>query len=432
MFRSSLVLYFMQLIMFAVAANVDKSWLENVIKQDDIRHDLKEILSVKSAPAETNVTTLGSEDTRLTLEVLLNEGTKDIKSVILKAVPSSPALNKQIGESSLFGTEIGTYRDALPKMEELLHKFNDMSEPLWVRALGFREYDQILLEDVVVESGYELANRWKGMNKDESLLALRGLAKFHALSAVADQENNHKIKEIFGRSLIEREYERLGDFFEVLYNNFAKLIEDRWGPEWVSAAKKIKEVAPDVKNRLHTIESKKDTFLNVLNLGAPNIRNIFFTNHITDLTDSEKPIAVRLSYFQLAFFNSPFLDVQYFINTSPNLEVMTKHRNDLLAHYCVSLVHYLHRFGFKGNIPTQEEFKDEIKRTNFRGITTAIQILPVRFEPAKPNPAEVYEEYAEKNRNSDTSVLDVSGMQTKEYTDYMKVLLDQALRDHVL
>nr|AQM58371.1 venom protein kinase 1 [Pristhesancus plagipennis] len=432
MIKPLLIFCFILQIFTGSYAEVDKSWVQNIIKQYDVRHDVKEILSLKSAPAEINVTTLGSEDSRLTLEVLLNDGTKATRSVILKALPSTPALNKQIAESGLFNTEIGAYRDALPKMEQLLLTLYDRSEPLWVRALGFREYDQLLLEDIVEESGYKQANRWEGMNKEQSLLALKGLAKFHALSVMANQHAHNKIKEEFKISLLERNYETLKDFYEVVFNNFAKLIEEKWGPEWSSAAKKIREVAPDVKNRLYQITIKKDSFINALNIGAPNIRNIFFTNHISDLTSSDKPIAVRFAYFQLAFFNSPILDVQYFINTSPNLEVMTKHRNDLLSHYYESLVHYLNKFGSNGKIPTKDEFSNEIKRTNFDGITTAIQILPVRFERSKDNPAETMEHFAEQNKNSNTTTLDPFGMYSKEYTEYMKVLLQNALRDHVL
>lgn len=37
-------------------------------------------------------------------------------------------------------------------MEKFLNNLNDKSEPLWVRALDIKEYDQLLLEDAVVST----------------------------------------------------------------------------------------------------------------------------------------------------------------------------------------------------------------------------------------------------------------------------------------
>lgn len=138
----------------------------------------------------------------------------------------------------------------------------------------------------------------------------------------------------------------------------------------------------------------------------------------------------RFSYFQLAFFNSPVHDVQYVLNTSPELEVMTHHRLNLLSEYYTSLIHYLRNFGFKGKEPGHDEFINEIKRTNFEGITTAIQILPYVFR--KPTSPEEAEHYAVENSKSNSTVLDNSGMYTREFETIMKVLLKHAIETNVL
>nr|QHB21519.1 venom kinase 1 [Platymeris rhadamanthus] len=430
MCKSACLFIFIHLITFSTCDQVDKKWVEDVVVQDDKSHNVKEIISLVTSPAVQNITTFGSEDTRLTMELLLTNGLHTKRSLILKAIPSTPALHKQVAESGLFNTEIMIHRDALAKMEHVLNEMHDRSEPLWVRALGFKEYEQLLLEDAVEELGYKTGDRWKGLDMDHTVLALKAMAKFHALSAVTDEINNHKLRDQFHQSLLERNYEGLKDFYEVVFNNFAKVIEDTWEPEWASAAKRVREAAPNVKEKLLKLYQKRDTFLNTLNLGSPTVRHTLFKYSISDLYTSDKPLAARFDYFQISFFNSPIHDVQYFMNTSPELEIMTKHKNIVLKIYFESLKDYLKKFGYKGRLPTEEEFQKEVERNNFEGITIAIQILPVIFE-APPTPGS-YEESAKENQNSNTTVLNPYGMNSKHYETYMKVLLKRAFDENLL
>lgn len=109
---------------------------------------------------------------------------------------------------------------------------------------------------------------------------------------------------------------------------------------------------------------------------------------------------------------------------------MTHHRLNLLSEYYTSLIHYLRNFGFKGKEPGHDEFINEIKRTNFKGLTTAIQILPSLFR--KPTSPEEAEHYAVENSKSNSTVLDNSGMYTREFETIMKVLLKHAIETNVL
>uniref|UniRef100_A0A170ZT34 Juvenile hormone-inducible protein n=1 Tax=Triatoma infestans TaxID=30076 RepID=A0A170ZT34_TRIIF len=209
------------------------------------------------------------------MDVLLHDGSKIKKSLILKTLPSTPALHKQIEESGIFKTEVLVYKKVLSKMEKFLNNLNDKSEPLWVRALDVREFDQLLLEDAVGDLGYKTANRWKGWDLDHSKLTMKALAKFHALAAVVNEE--HHYGEHFKQTVVERNFDELKDFFEVIYNNFAKVIEEKWGPEWTDAAHKVREVAPHVKERLKKLYVERDNILNTLILGHQTLE-IFTLN----------------------------------------------------------------------------------------------------------------------------------------------------------
>ncbi|KAK9512698.1 hypothetical protein O3M35_001070 [Rhynocoris fuscipes] len=163
-------------------------------------------------PAVLNITTEYSEQTRLTLEILQRDNHTCKRSVILKSIPETPALQKTIRQLDVFQNEIEIYRYAIPLMNEVCDNLNVTMEPLFVRALGYRPYDQVLIEDAECQLNYNLGDRWCGLEKEESFLAVKALGKFHAISIVANQNNHNKISSQFNQSVLEKHSEQFGDY----------------------------------------------------------------------------------------------------------------------------------------------------------------------------------------------------------------------------
>ncbi|CAA9996519.1 unnamed protein product, partial [Nesidiocoris tenuis] len=87
-------------------------------------------------------------------------------------------------------------------------------------------------------------------------------------------------------------------------------------------------------------------------------------------------IPCRTVNFQNAFWNSPALDLQHFLNTSPKPELIgdDSKRGQIVEHYVKTLVKSLKDFGHEKSI-TEEEVASEIERTELVGIANAINVL---------------------------------------------------------
>lgn len=166
---------------------------------------------------------------------------------------------------------------------------------------------------------------------------------------------------------------------EVIENIFAKGLElviqlvKNW-PGYEVIAKKMLPIADDVINKLDAHCNQKSTGLKVLNHGDLWINNLLFKY------DKGKPVDLVFVDYQMSFYSSPGIDINYFLNTSPRLEVRQQSRDELIKSYYLEFsktLKLLDDATWTMPLISLDEMRREIGTREFFGFMASVGILPM-------------------------------------------------------
>lgn len=94
-------------------------------------------------------------------------------------------------QSCIFNTEISMMTDTLNKMNKLLGpKYRLSAKGMYVQNDN-PTLDTLLVMEDLAPLGYRMACRHTGLDLDHCLLAMHGLARFHATSVAICEKVNH-------------------------------------------------------------------------------------------------------------------------------------------------------------------------------------------------------------------------------------------------
>lgn len=108
----------------------------------------------------------------------------------------------------------------------------------------------------------------------------------------------------------------------------------------------------------------------VLNHGDAWVNNFMFTYK------DGKPEEVIFVDYQLCWYTSPGIDLNYFFNTSTTNDVREKQFSELMEHYYREFSRSLKQLDVK-KIPSLDDLYDEYSRCEFYGFMAAAAILPI-------------------------------------------------------
>uniref|UniRef100_T1I4V7 CHK domain-containing protein n=2 Tax=Rhodnius prolixus TaxID=13249 RepID=T1I4V7_RHOPR len=179
-----------------------------------------------------------AEAYRLEVQYLRGDGVTVTKYYFLKLAPTTPLKRKYVDDLGLMHKEIRVYIELLPQMEQLAHSVGDYTELLWPVCVGTQYYDLLLMEDLISQ-GYHKCDKRIGLDLEHSLLVLKAIAKFHAITVVLKDKMLIDLKnfEPFG---FTQENE---DLFKVIKSRMkitAELMKN-WGNEWQNLQKSMEE-----------------------------------------------------------------------------------------------------------------------------------------------------------------------------------------------
>lgn len=145
-------------------------------------------------------------------------------------------------------------------------------------------------------------------------------------------------------------------------------------PGYEEIVKKMLPIADNVINKLDAHCNQKTDGIKVLNHGDLWINNLLFKY--------EKGVPVDLVFvdYQMSFYSSPGIDINYFLNTSPRLEVRQQSRDELVKSYYLEFsktLNILDDAGWKTPLISLDEMKQEIETREFFGFMASVGILPI-------------------------------------------------------
>ncbi|XP_011868375.1 PREDICTED: uncharacterized protein LOC105562270 [Vollenhovia emeryi] len=345
-------------------------FVEKILRKSEGDNSIQ-VIDISSKPATAKGDNYTSDMIRVTAEFSREQGGRKItgkKSIIVKVSPTLEGVQKDLVEQSgLFNTEILMMSDTLDKMNKMLApKHRISAKGLYVQ----NENPTLLVIEDLAPLGFRMAERTSGLDLAHCVLALRGLARFHAAS-VALYEKEPKVKQMYTKGMFNDAYPpEMKDFFIMSVRSLGNEVA-KW-PGMQKYADKITKLTDHVYQvGVDATKYCQDEF-SVINHGDYWVNNMLFK-----YDNSGKPIEHICVDFQICLYSSPAVDLLYFLSTSPSMDVIENKRGELLNEYHGMLSATMKQLGCKSQPPTIEELKAAIKRRAAYGMIASFTVLPI-------------------------------------------------------
>lgn len=288
-------------------------------------------------------------------------------SLIVKSMPELVQRGTVIEDLQLYEKERDIYFDVLPKLSKILGGEFIAAKCYYATKIPFK---MVVFQDLT-SIGYQMCDRSELLDLKHIELVLRQLSKFHAASYVYNRDNDQKLAKTYDYGM---------------YNKHSKnpqVIMHMFGQSMVSFIEMVKgwngygSIIPKLENIQNNLDAKfvEATFqtnvtntFRVLNHGDCWVNNYMFKYDGENLKNPQHVVFID---YQIVFYASPGIDLNYFFNTSIKLELMRHEsfRSNLIKLYHDSLSENMKKLGVSlHEIPTVQRIKEEVKNTEFYGI----------------------------------------------------------------
>ncbi|XP_011706827.1 PREDICTED: uncharacterized protein LOC105462004 [Wasmannia auropunctata] len=349
---------------------LDQCYVEKILRKSEGDNSIR-VINMFSKPATIKGDNYGSDMIRITAEFSRDQDSSKItekKSIIVKLSPilkgSNSVRYNLITQSGIFQTEISMMSDTLDKMNNLLEpKYRLSAKGLYAQ----NDNPTLLAIEDLVPLGFRLADRVARLDLAHSILALRGLARFHATS-VAVCEKEPKQKEMYTKGMFNNQHPpEMKDYFITSTKALSEEIVN-W-PEVKKYSERIAKLADHIYQiGIDAVKLSEDEF-NVINHGDFHVNNMMFK-----YDNEDKPTDHIIVDFQACIYTSPAIDLLYFFSTSLSPDIDNK-KDILLNEYLDTLSTTMKQLNCKTQPPTMEELKDSIKRRASYGMVASFTVF---------------------------------------------------------
>lgn len=276
-------------------------------------------------------------------------------------------------KNNIYPREIQVYSELLVEVDKLLSSAKDGTK--FAPKCLFTSYEpkNMLVFEDMKERGYKAFPRNSQLNFDHALPIIVKLAKLHAASAVL-YENKPALMELYIEGSISVNPERQD--FLVHYRNCAWTLglvaEKEWGAEWREIAKKLKQLSKIIVQKGCDLYLRDEKGFNVFNHNDLWIPNILFKFDDNDLIED-----ILFVDFQLSYFGSPGIDLNFFFYGSLSENTRTSFMKKLIRTYHQTLSETLAKLNFSKPIPTLHDIHVEILKTGMNSAIAALCEVPL-------------------------------------------------------
>ncbi|KAM7348679.1 uncharacterized protein ACRADG_007934 [Cochliomyia hominivorax] len=350
--------------------------LENYLCCNEVKINKFEVKTLVAGSGENYC----SDIYQITMKYQLLDGEMEEQeeNVVVKSMPKHKQL--VLKNLQIYNRELYFYRNILPKMETIM-KIIGKNYILGPRLLyNVSKPIETLIFQNLTPLGFKLQSRQNGLDKIHCLMVLQKLAQYHALSLSLNERDDYLFSNILQRypfGLLNMDSCKSDAFKALFGGQLLKLIE---------ILKKDSDLKTETINKLDNYYSHftervlKSVYplkgqLNVLNHGDLWVNNLMFCY---DSKDTERPKEVRFIDFQLSFYGSLGFDVNYFLNTSVQLDVLKFNRCELIDSYTNTLLQTLDALPYGTKMrPSKEQIKQEIHEKEAYGFFVAFAFFPL-------------------------------------------------------
>lgn len=323
--------------------------------------------------------------------------------------------DQQVKDIQTFPREIKMYTKTLPASNALLLKVFPNHEKFYAECY-FHEVRSnqiacLALEDLH-QSGFKMADRVKGLDLDHTTLVLQSLAKFHASSLIL-LDNDPETLDLHdmyawaddNRFIVTNMYVKP---FGCVADSVLTWEDEPKKDEYYRKLKALEAVAADklIKNY-----ERDDAKFNVLCHGDCWVNNMMFRY------DADNKVnGIKFVDYQLTNYNTPAIDLVYFILTSTQSRF--ENVESLLKIYYETFMETVNKLNYKLKKPfTLEILKSEFESKLFYGLATILSILPITM--ADQSEAPKLDDLIGEDKSAEKGKI----YRGKEFTKILKVAL---------
>ncbi|KAL5288666.1 hypothetical protein ACFFRR_009098 [Megaselia abdita] len=314
-------------------------------------------------PATSKGENFGSSLNVLDVKYSCSNGPEILSSFIVKCKLENELMDTIESDFSVFKRETQVYEVIIKEIQAMLESIGD---PTILAPKSFYFDEKMIVLENLKETDYAIEDVKIGLEKEQALMILEKLAKFHGCSMVLYE----KYPEMFKYHLNGNVTENENPIHTFYINAFEACIKYCEGKErFQDYIPKLKEMQPKIIQELIKVFSRgqKDRFY-VLNHGDCWVNNFMFRNKTED---------VRLIDFQEGFFGSPGIDLNYFFCSSLTEDTYKMYKNELITKYHKTLSEVLKKVNYEKPIPTMDDVLKEIASKGFHGLATVTATLPI-------------------------------------------------------
>lgn len=293
-------------------------------------------------------------------------------SLVVKCMPDAGQRGPVIEELNVYEKEEKMFVDVIPALSKIANNAFFAAKCYY----STKAPERMLVFHDLKSLNYTMANRHTGLDFDHCALIMKKIGKFHAASISYSEHNKDILDKFFNFSMFNPSVENCTDCISVMFENGLKTLisvaEETWIDFDPKILEKLKLLVPVYVAKLQTCLSQKfEDGFKVLNHGDLWCNNMLFKYN----KSSEAVEDVVFVDYQLSYFSSPGIDLNYAISNCPNLE--TRDRTiELIDIYYDSLKETLQSIKHP-RIPTLADVHHEIKRMEFFSLVSIISVLPI-------------------------------------------------------
>jgi hypothetical protein len=315
-------------------------------------------------------------------------------SLIIKGLSTVEVMAKFLAEHNIFEKETKIYQVTIPAMLHLQQQNFQGRKIQHLVPFCYRTSrpHTLILEDLT-SLGFKMADRRSRLDLIHCTVALKGLARFHAMSVALHDKNPTSMDPYAESMYTDENRDMMSNFITPSLEAVANVVE-KW-PGFEEYGDKFRKIIPTSWDRLAEAVKPVSGSLSVLNHGDFWVNNMMFHYCL----NTGKADDVRFFDFQLSRYSSPALDLLYFMYTSPSEDVRSEYTEYLLETYHKELRYTLKVLGCEHHKFTIKQLKKEFEEKSFFGLITACTVLAAVL-------AEPTETYDMDNFKEDGSCLD--------------------------
>lgn len=288
-------------------------------------------------------------------------------------MPSGEIQKVVMVKNNIYPREIQVYSEFLSEVDKLLASVGDTTKFAPNCLYTSYEPKNMLVFEDMKNLGYTMFPRDRQINFDEALPIIVKLAKLHAAGAVL-QEINPAIMDFYNEGSISVNPERQD--FLVHYSNCVRALTSvavkEWGPRWTAIAEKLKSLEAKIVQKGCDLYVRDENAFNVF-----NHNDLWMPNVLVKLDEHSSIADVVFIDFQLSYYGSPGIDLNFFFYGSLSEETRLTFKSKLIQVYYKHLSENLVKLGYKKKVPSLHEIHIELLKTGMNSLIAAVCEVPL-------------------------------------------------------